>query len=71
MVCNRCIMAVQKLLEDSGFITTDVQLGEVTIQVTPDEAEKKQLQDNLKKLGFELITQISYTRIIQSECNFT
>lgn len=55
MVCNRCIMAVQKLLEDSGFITTDVQLGEVTIQVTPDEAEKKQLQDNLKKLGFELI----------------
>lgn len=55
MVCNRCIMAVQKLLRDSGFIVSDIQLGEVTTQVTPNEAEKIQLQKNLSELGFELI----------------
>ncbi len=55
MVCNRCIMAVQKLLKDSGLIVSDIQLGEATIETRPTEAEKKQLQDNLNYLGFELI----------------
>lgn len=40
MVCNRCIMAVQKLLKDSGLIVSDIQLGEATIETRPTEAEK-------------------------------
>ncbi|MBS1922505.1 MAG: AraC family transcriptional regulator, partial [Bacteroidetes bacterium] len=48
-------MAVQKLLKDSGLIVSDIQLGEATIETRPTEAEKKQLQDNLNYLGFELI----------------
>lgn len=64
MVCGRCIMVVQKLLEDSGHTVLNVQLGEVTIATTPDKEEKVKLQNKLSDLGFELIDDIK-SRIIE------
>ena len=42
MVCDRCIMTVQQVLEDLGFEVESVVLGKVTVtdEVDPDEMEK-------------------------------
>jgi hypothetical protein len=48
MVCSRCIMVVQKLLEDCGHTVLNVQLGEVTIATTPDKIEKIHVAEKIE-----------------------
>lgn len=55
MVCNRCKMVVRTELEKLGIQPLTVELGEVTLDSDLEEAQKKQLQNNLAALGFEWI----------------
>jgi AraC-like DNA-binding protein len=55
MVCNRCIVAVKALLDDLGLAYASVQLGEVTLQKEPSEAQLRLLKEGLSALGFELL----------------
>ena len=55
MVCQRCITSVQQLFERIRFSYNSVLLGEVDTQQTLIEADKNQLNEELLKLGFELI----------------
>ncbi len=70
MVCNRCNMAVSQIFEKAGIKTEEIQLGKVKTveQVSPDEL--KQLNKNLKSMGFEIIDD-SKSRLIESIKNIT
>ena len=55
MVCNRCIMVVQQAIEKLGWDVKNIKLGEVTLVNSIDEKGKKELEQSLVALGFELI----------------
>jgi len=56
MVCNRCVLAVQQVLEKEGLHPVKVVLGEVTLKEDSISEEKfKQLDSHLHALGFERI----------------
>lgn len=55
MVCNRCIMVVKNELDKLGLNALAVTLGEVLLEKEPTAEEKKQLEDALTPLGFEVI----------------
>ena len=55
MVCDRCISAVKKVLQEANIAYQDITLGEVSLKNQPNESQLKQLQTNLTQLGFELI----------------
>lgn len=65
MVCNRCIMVVKSELEQFGLHPVAVELGEVTLDRTLTQAEKKNLDERLQQLGFEIIDD-KKTRLIES-----
>lgn len=55
MVCNRCVMAVDRTLRDHGLLPLSVELGEVKVEgaLTPDQ--KEAVRHSLSELGFELL----------------
>lgn len=55
MVCNRCKMVVQNELTKVGLYTLHIELGEVEVSEDVSVTQKKQLNQNLQSLGFELI----------------
>lgn len=55
MVCDRCISAVKAELDKFSIKTTSIKLGEAEIAENISEERKNQLNQALKKLGFELI----------------
>ena len=55
MVCDRCKMAVQSELNAVGIKYNQITLGEVTVTDLPSDAQVKQFQTRIEKLGFELI----------------
>ena len=55
MVCSRCKMVVKSEFEKLGLHTISVELGEVELQDTITENQKKILLQNLQALGFDLI----------------
>jgi YesN/AraC family two-component response regulator len=56
MVCDRCIMAVEKLLDDSNMNYRSVRLGEVElVQAGLSDTERQKLASDLEKIGFALI----------------
>lgn len=55
MVCNRCITAVETVLEQQKISFLTIKLGEVTLAHSISEKQKQQLEDELKILGFELL----------------
>lgn len=55
MVCARCIMAVQNELNKLGLEAKNIKLGEVTLENEPTAEMKKQLEDLLIPLGFQII----------------
>jgi len=55
MVCNRCVMAVEQLLNNTGLPYTIVSLGEVSLSREPSAAELAAVKDGLQQLGFELL----------------
>ncbi|MDG2431598.1 AraC family transcriptional regulator [Flavobacterium sp.] len=55
MVCGRCEMAVKNELDKLGVPFLDMRLGEVTLDRSLGEKEKRELSENLKNIGFELL----------------
>ena len=56
MVCHRCKLAVENLLKKIGLTPLQVELGEVVLKEDSlGGQQERQLSDNLKALGFELI----------------
>ncbi|RIV36702.1 AraC family transcriptional regulator [Flagellimonas lutimaris] len=55
MVCNRCIMVVQKELDALGLDVNNIKLGEVVLTNGCSAKEKRKLEEVLNTLGFELI----------------
>lgn len=55
MVCDRCIQAVQKRLEEEGFKVKDIDLGTAQISPEPTAIQLQELKIALTTLGFDLI----------------
>lgn len=55
MVCNRCITAVKTVLEQREIMFSNIKLGEVALTEAITEVQKQQLEEDLKKIGFELL----------------
>jgi len=70
MVCNRCILVVSQIFDEAGITVGNVQLGKVKAneKVEPDKLE--QLNNNLKRVGFEIIND-SKRRLIEKIKNIT
>ncbi len=66
MVCDRCNMAIQQVLDTLGLKASAVNLGEVDFGDTGINAEKlEQFRQNIEALGFELISD-KRTRLIEN-----
>jgi YesN/AraC family two-component response regulator len=55
MVCSRCIMAVQQILQEANISYKTVRLGEVDLCEIITDEKNKSLSENLNSIGFELI----------------
>jgi len=55
MVCQRCVMAVEKILEGGDIPFLKVSFGEIHLAAPLQESQKDYLRDNLNKVGFEMI----------------
>lgn len=55
MVCNRCVMTVENILEKAGIPFQKVALGEIHLQDEITGEQRKSLQAALEQVGFELI----------------
>ena len=55
MVCPRCITAVQSILEELAIPFSSVGLGEVKVTAVITANQKKELANQLKRVGFELL----------------
>ncbi len=55
MVCNRCVLMVQKEIEMMGLTIKAIKLGEVELDAEPSAKEKESLHEALVTLGFHLI----------------
>jgi len=57
MVCDRCRLAVSKVLDDMGIVPVHVRLGEVELgDRNLDAEELETFRTNIETLGFELIS---------------
>lgn len=63
MVCQRCVLAVNKILEDLRLQPVYIQLGEVLLTKPLSGKQKSQLQHELEKIGFELLDDIRQQEI--------
>ncbi len=55
MVCNRCIMTVENILNQNNISYSKVSLGEVELEKKLSSEETKAIDADLQKVGFELI----------------
>lgn len=55
MVCHRCILAVQSILERLGLVAQKVELGTVELKAPPTADQLEALRQALLTVGFELI----------------
>lgn len=55
MVCDRCKMAVGKILRDAGLAPVDIELGMVRIEGEIDAPMHDRLAADLAAIGFELL----------------
>ena len=55
MVCRRCVLSVEQLLQDLGLSPARVTLGEVTLDTAPTPAQEQALRAGLEALGFDLL----------------
>ncbi|WP_313090661.1 helix-turn-helix domain-containing protein [Chryseobacterium flavum] len=55
MVCNRCIMVIHNELNKLGLEAKSIKLGEIIFEKELTQKEKKQLEDTLVPLGFQVI----------------
>jgi len=69
MVCPRCVMAVQDILDMLNFPYIEVRLGEVVLKEPRDNYNLEMLKTKLHKIGFELIED-QQLQIVESIKNF-
>jgi AraC family transcriptional regulator len=55
MVCQRCIMIVEAILQQQQIPFQNISLGEVELAQPLDDSKRHHLETELKKYGFELI----------------
>ena len=55
MVCPRCVMAVENILEEMKISTIEVRLGEVLITDEFSENQENEFKNKIEILGFELL----------------
>jgi len=55
MVCQRCIMTVENILQNLDIPFRSVTLGEVEYEGALAGADRERIQSSLEKVGFELI----------------
>lgn len=55
MVCDRCIMAVNKTLKDNGLTPLNVELGKAEIDGDISKEKREKIREDLKNIGFELL----------------
>jgi len=55
MVCPRCITSVEQILEKHHIKAQSVKLGEVELDEHPDPGKLRQLAEDLRQTGFELL----------------
>ncbi len=55
MVCNRCIMIVEDIMNKINIDFKEVLLGEVILKGRLSEENKQRVKESLEALGFELI----------------
>jgi len=55
MVCQRCILTVEAILVKLGMPAAKVIIGEAELNAAPGENQLKNIETELKKVGFELI----------------
>ena len=55
MVCQRCIMTVETILQNLKIPFQNISLGEVELVQPLDDSKRHELETELKKFGFELI----------------
>ncbi len=55
MVCSRCKMVVRSQLENAGLTVLSIDLGEVEIEENVSASKRKELDNILRSVGFELI----------------
>jgi AraC-like DNA-binding protein len=57
MVCDRCILVIQNILDEQSLRATSVQLGEVDFGKNPPSADQLNVfKQKIEALGFELIS---------------
>lgn len=56
MVCDRCKMAVNELLQELGLSPQRIDLGEVLIEGELGTEKRVELMEKLAALGFELLS---------------
>ncbi len=64
MVCNRCIMVVKNIFENTGYFPVNISLGEVETPNTIPDNDLEYLRKTLHSYGFELIDDTK-SRIIE------
>lgn len=55
MVCPRCVMAVENVLENQGIAFSKVVLGKAVLNETPNKDQMQTLERTLHQLGFEIL----------------
>lgn len=63
MVCNRCITAVEDVFQNSGINLISVNLGWVETSAEISKSEFIKLNENLQKIGFEILEDASLKQI--------
>ena len=63
MVCNRCITAVEDVFRNSEIDFVSVNLGWVDISTEISKNQLEKLNENLKKIGFEILEDASQKQI--------
>ena len=71
MVCPRCIMAVENVLRQNGIGFEKVALGKVNLQTDMDESTSKIFEQEIEKLGFEILKDKDVQRIENIKNLFT
>lgn len=59
MVCDRCIMTVEQVLEEMSCHVESVSLGKAEIRENPRNDQLDEIYKKLREKGFELIKQNS------------
>lgn len=64
MVCNRCMMVVEQTFQEAGVKIEKIRLGAVETSAEVNDSTIKRIDENLKKVGFEIIND-SKSRLIE------